>query len=694
MVTSSPSTPLSTLSEEEVVTWSEEQLLQACVHYNFVVPAPLPTGVALRVFFLHHLRAARAACVGTAQDGGGSPRLPPPPAKTPPPGSEAQGDDPTVPFGYGAIGHPHPEFPPPSRNLAKEFEEADQFARDDPLYRQDVMDSLREAAAMLPVVVPYGGAPGDAQPGYHSSPCSFDEESMGVSSPPRPKPKRTRADRSPQLEHMCRPRTRQIPGCSPAHLRRAGPGSDAGLPSPRGVPNANRSAPPEDDELRSTRAIAQDQVRRAPSPRDERGQDNQAGRRASPAGIERRTTEEMAREKRAQAPDQPGGAADGVDGATAGAGDEFANAAAEGPEPFPLLSTDQWHLLVRLPDRPREEDLHHLPGAVLVALLRANGICCPEGCTHADAWAAIARWLAQHPELPLALPLGRLRLAPSPQRGRRSARHRRAPSYDGMIESEGASAVTLSPSDGPSERDHASPTAGVPRGPTAAPRRTLGCRQSELLRKLPPAPSAAHLQGLSIDALRELLRANDVVMKPRTRKAKLRNAVLNLVAEPGSTVRLPDGLCRASEGVPVDPAISHDEGGLGDAAPRRTHDDAPGRAAHNSQPAGADRSNGSPNGGPQCPLRAHGAPLAAPGLAAELPAMPHCAPAYPADPDCGKLSAAVIAALEGLPLRPSAEQLRGTKFAGLQTLLKMNGLPRPSNASVESMTDQLCAWLA
>ena len=74
--------------------------------------------------------------------------------------------------------------------------------------------------------------------------------------------------------------------------------------------------------------------------------------------------------------------------------------------------------------------------------------------------------------------------------------------------------------------------------------------------------------------------------------------------------------------------------------------------------------------------------------------MPHRAPAYPADLDCGKLSAAVRAAMEGLPLCLGPEQLRRTKFAGLQVLLKTNGLPRPNNASVESMTGQLCAWLA
>ena len=419
---------------------------------------------------------------------------------------------------------------------------------------------------------------------------------MGVSSPPRPKPKRTRADRSPQLEHMCRPRTRQIPGCSPAHLRRAGPGSDAGLPSPRGVPNANRSAPPEDDELRSTRAIAQDQARRAPSPRDERGQDNQAGRRASPAGIGRRTTEEMAREKRAQAPDQPGGAADGVDGATAGDGDAFANDDAEGPASFPLLSTEHWHLLVRLPDRPSDEDLHHLPGAVLVALLRANGICRPEGCTRADAWAAIARWLEQHPEQPLALPLGRLRLAPSPQRGRRSARPRRSQSYDGMIEtaSEGAAAETLSPSDAPSEQAHA-PSTGAPNGIPEAPRRPRTSRQDELLRQLPPAPTAAHLQRLSVAALRELLRANGVKSAPRARKETLCRAVLRLVADPGSTIRLPDGLCRASDGVPVAPATSPNAEGTGDEAQCRTPDAAQGRSLHVRRSAGPDQGTGDPS---------------------------------------------------------------------------------------------------
>ena len=66
MATSDPSTPLGTLSEEEVVTWSEEQLLQACVHHNLMLPAPLSTRAALCIFFLHHLCVACAACIGIA----------------------------------------------------------------------------------------------------------------------------------------------------------------------------------------------------------------------------------------------------------------------------------------------------------------------------------------------------------------------------------------------------------------------------------------------------------------------------------------------------------------------------------------------------------------------------------------------------------------------------------------------------
>ena len=495
MATSDPSTPLGALSEEEVVTWSARQLFQACVDYNLVLPLPLPEGGALLEFFLRHLRAARAACVGTVQDGGVSPRLPPPPAKTPPPGSEAQGEDPTVPFGYGALGHPTPDSPLPSRNLAKAFDEADPFARDDPHFRQDVMDSLREAAAMLPVVVPYGGATGDDHPGYHSSPCSFDEESMGVSSPPRPTHKRTRQDRSPQLEHMCRPRTRQIPGCSPAHLRRAGSGNADGLSTPRGAPNDTLSPEPEDDDPRSTGALHQDQARGALPPDGECGGANRDGQQVPHDGNGRRATEEMARGKRATKRDPAPDAADGGDVTTVGNGDAEATNDAAGPAASPLLSTDDWHLLVRLPDRPSAEDLRHLPGTVLVALLRANGISYADGCTRADAWAAIARWLAQHPELPLALPLGRLRLAPSPQRGRRAGRRRRSQSYDGMIEtaSEGAAAATLSPSDVPSEQAHA-PTTGAPSGTPEAPRRPRTSRQDELLRQLPPAPTAEHLQ--------------------------------------------------------------------------------------------------------------------------------------------------------------------------------------------------------
>ena len=696
MATSDPSTPLGALSEEEVVSWSGQQLFQACIDYDLVLPLPRPEGGALLEFFLRHLRAARAACVGTAQDGGASPRLPPPPAKTPPPGSEAQGEDPTVPFGSGAFGHPTPDSPPPSRNLASAFDEAAQFARDDPLYRQDVMDSLREAAAMLPVVVPYGGAPGDDQAGYHSSPCSFDEESMGVSSPPRPKPKRTRQERSPQLEHMCRPRTRQIPGCSPAHLRRAGPGTNAGLPSPRGEPSTDRSEPSETEGRRSAGLAAQNQARRVLPPEGASGRDYRDVHLRGTAGNGRSPTEEMAREKRANSADRSTGAAGDGDDATAGDGDVGANDDAAGQASFPLLRTEHWHLLVRLPDRPSDEEIRQLPGPVLAALLRANGICRPDGCTREDAWTAIARWLTTHPAQPLALPLGRLRLAPSPQRGRCSARPRSSQSYDGMIEtaSESAAAATQSMSDTPPEQDLPSPGKGAARGPLDVCGRKLSSRQAELLRHLPPAPSAADLRPLSIAALRELLRANGVVPRPRTRKKALRATALRLVAIEGAIIRLPAGLSRASDGVAVSPAFPPDAEKTGDDVTRRALGNNQGRTEHDHLSAGADQRAGNPSGAPRCPLHDHGAPGDASTRALELPPMPHRAPAYPADPDTGKLSAAVIAALEGLPPRPSAAQLRATKFAGLQVLMKANGVPRPHNATVESMTRQLGAWLA
>lgn len=66
MATSCPSTPLGALSEEEVVIWSEQQPLQACVYYNLVLLAPLANGVVLHAFFPHHLCTVRAACISTA----------------------------------------------------------------------------------------------------------------------------------------------------------------------------------------------------------------------------------------------------------------------------------------------------------------------------------------------------------------------------------------------------------------------------------------------------------------------------------------------------------------------------------------------------------------------------------------------------------------------------------------------------
>ena len=519
---------------------------------------------------------------------------------------------------------------------------------------------------------------------------------MGVSSPPRPKPKRTRQDRSPQLEHMCRPRTRQIPGCSPAHLRRAGPGTNAGLPTPRGEPSTDRSEPPETEERRSAGSAAQHQARRVLPPEGASGRDYRDVHLRGTAGNGRSPTEEMAREKRANSADRSTGAADDGDDATAGDGDVGANDDAAGQASFPLLRTEHWHLLVRLPDRPSDEEIRQLPGPVLAALLRANGICRPDGCTREDAWTAIARWLTTHPAQPLALPLGRLRLAPSPQRGRGSARPRSSQSYDGMIEtaSESAAAATQSMSDAPPEQDLPSPGIGAARGPLDVCGRKLSSRQAELLRHLPPAPSAADLRPLSIAALRELLRANGVVPRPRTRKKALRATALRLVAIEGAIIRLPAGLSRASDGVAVSPAFPPDEEKTGDDVTRRALGNNQGRTEHDHLSAGADQRAGNPSGAPRCPLHAHGAPGDASTRAPELPPMPHRAPAYPADPDSGKLSAAVIAALEGLPPRPSAAQLRETKFAGLQVLMKANGVPRPNNATVESMTRQLGAWLA
>ena len=256
-----------------------------------------------------------------------------------------------------------------------------------------------------------------------------------------------------------------------------------------------------------------------------------------------------------------------------------------------------------------------------------------------------------------------------------------------MIEtaSEGAAAATLSSSDALSEQAPA-PATGAPGGVPEAPRRPRTSRQDVLLRQLPPAPKAEQLQRLSVAALRDLLRANGVELAPQARKATLRAAVLRLVADPGSTIRLPDGLSRASDGVAGAPAFSPDPEGPGDDAALRTSDAGEGRAAPTKPPGGADHHTRAPPDVLQRPVNGPGRPAAAPGLTAELPPMPHCASDYPADPDHRKLSAAVLAALEDLPLRPSENQLRGAKFAGLQVLLKANGLPRPNYASVESMT--------
>ena len=150
--------------------------------------------------------------------------------------------------------------------------------------------------------------------------------------------------------------------------------------------------------------------------------------------------------------------------------------------------------------------------------------------------------------------------------------------------------------------------------------------------------------------LPELLQANGVLRGPRTRKDKLGNAMLRLVANLGSSIRLPAGLSRASDGVTVAPAISPDQEGPGDDATMRTFDVDHNQVAQTKPPGVADQRTGDPLGAPQRPVHGHGGPMDAPGLTTELPPMLHCAPDYLADPDCGKLSVAVLAALERLPL--------------------------------------------
>ena len=77
---------------------------------------------------------------------------------------------------------------------------------------------------------------------------------------------------------------------------------------------------------------------------------------------------------------RPPAAADGRADETVGNGNAAETNDAARQDVPPPLRTEDWHLLVRLPDRPSEKDLRHLPGTVLAALLWANGISVPDGC--------------------------------------------------------------------------------------------------------------------------------------------------------------------------------------------------------------------------------------------------------------------------------------------------------------------------
>lgn len=138
----------------------------------------------------------------------------------------------------------------------------------------------------------------------------------------------------------------------------------------------------------------------------------------------------------------------------------------------------------------------------------------------------------------------------------------------------------------------------------------------------------------------------------------------------------------------------HDEAGIGDDAMLQALGDTQNRMVPFHHLIGTDSHNGDPKCASQCPLHNHGSPVDALVHVVELPAKPHRAPACIADLDCWKLLAAVIMALEDLPLCPSTDQLRGMKFAELQILTKTNGVPQPNNATVKRMMHQLCAWLA
>ena len=369
----------------------------------------------------------------------------------------------------------------------------------------------------------------------------------------------------------------------------------------------------------------------------------------------------------------------------------------EDHRPSLQLGEEEWRRLVRLPDRPSMADLRPLAGVALAALLRANGLRRQFGWSDEEARRALVRWIEEHLREALALPTGKLRLPRSPRRHRSHSRPRRSPSYDGMIETvtEGelpASEESLPPGFFPKHAATAR-DAATDQVPPPVWWDPLCSRQCSMLRELPPIPTTEDLSKLHRTVLQELLLTNGVDAGLKTKKPTLIKAILQLLDTPGTILRLPP----RAHGHAGDGETEHQTSQTGGAGAEGGSaagalGDSQGRA-NDSGRQGNGPLVGDQTGAQPREHRAHGGPNAH-GPTASLATIPRHAPPYPEDPDRLKLTEQVLAALEALPRRPTAAQLRGAKFAGLQALLKTNGIPRSNSASVASMTTQLCDWLA
>ena len=518
--------PLGTLSEETVRTWTDTRVKKACFEYNIVPPTPFDDVEAWRAFLLAQLRAARGAHVKTAQDSAAPSSPLSRTVQTPTLGPEDQDDDPSVPFGSGVFSRSRSLSPPPSRNLAKEFEAVEQLERDNPFYRQDVLDTLREDARMVPTFFP-SQALGAHETGYGSSPGrvrELDDESMGVPSPRWRNAKRTRADRSPQWPPRCAPRTRAVPGQSPPPTKRQ-------TPTPMGEPTQQTAA---SSALPSPSVQAQDVGHGGSAPDAGQGRARQGG---SIPGLDDRIPDRGGETHRVQRA-QPG-TSDG----------NVLRQDAELQVPSLNLSTAQWHCLVQLPERPDERQLRPLSKRSLDALAEANGIPWQEGWNSNDCRQAIAQWVREHPADQLLLPLGRLRLGPSPLKPRSGRRQRRSPSYDGMIETE-----TASRSSTPISRP-SSPVGGQKRsegrqaqqrrGSEEPERRQLPVRSVAALVVLPLRPTRAQLRTVKYAGLQALMKTNGLRRDKHENTESMLSKLLGWLAEDAAReVQLPQGLQR------------------------------------------------------------------------------------------------------------------------------------------------------